>query len=75
MTTPSGSMKRPASATFDSADHYAVIWLDKEGKLKINESPSMQGQVFTPEVRRNFVATLRKWPKVDGMCTRNAIIP
>lgn len=41
--------------------HYALIYLDNEGKLKVDESPSIQGQnstVFTPEVRQNFLEIL-----------------
>ncbi|KAJ5573878.1 uncharacterized protein N7459_008305 [Penicillium hispanicum] len=41
--------------------HYAVIYLDSEGKLKVDESPSIQEQkstVFTPEVRQNFLEIL-----------------
>lgn len=41
--------------------HYALIYLDNEGKLKVDESPSIQEQnstVFTPEVRQNFLEIL-----------------
>lgn len=41
--------------------HYALIYLDSEGKLKVDESPSIQEQnstVFTPEVRQNFLEIL-----------------
>lgn len=41
--------------------HYALIYLDSEGKLKVEESPSIQEQnstVFTPEVRQNFLEIL-----------------
>lgn len=41
--------------------HYALIYLDSEGKLKIDESPSIQEQnstIFTPEVRQNFLEIL-----------------
>lgn len=38
--------------------HYAMIYLDGEGKIKIDESPSIQEQnctLFTSEVRQNFL--------------------
>jgi hypothetical protein len=41
--------------------HYAMIYLDNMGKLKVMESPSIQEQnetVFTPEVRERFLETL-----------------
>jgi hypothetical protein len=41
--------------------HYAMIYLDNEGKLKVDESASIQEQnstVFTPEVRQNFLEIL-----------------
>lgn len=41
--------------------HYAMIYLDSEGRLKVEESPSIQEQnstVFTPEVRQNFLEIL-----------------
>ena len=41
--------------------HYAMIYLDSEGKLKVDESPSIQEQkstIFTPEVRQNFLEIL-----------------
>lgn len=42
-------------------EHYAMIYLDSEGKLKVHESTSIQEQhstVFTPEVRQNFLEIL-----------------
>lgn len=42
-------------------EHYAMIYLDSEGKLKVHESSSIQEQnstVFTPEVRQNFLEIL-----------------
>ncbi|KAL2839940.1 hypothetical protein BJY01DRAFT_24278 [Aspergillus pseudoustus] len=41
--------------------HYALIYLDNMGKLKVAESPSIQEQsrsVFTPEVRETFLEIL-----------------
>lgn len=41
--------------------HYAMIYLDNEGKLKVDESASIQEQnstIFTPEVRQNFLEIL-----------------
>jgi hypothetical protein len=41
--------------------HYALIYLDSEGKLKVDESPSIWEQnstVFTPEVHQNFLEIL-----------------
>lgn len=41
--------------------HYAMIYLDNEGKLKVDESASIQEQnstVFTPDVRQNFLEIL-----------------
>lgn len=41
--------------------HYAMIYLDPEGKVKVDESPSIQDQrstLFTPEVRQNFLEIL-----------------
>lgn len=41
--------------------HYALIYLDSEGKLKVDESPSIKEQnstIFTPEVRQNFLEIL-----------------
>lgn len=67
----------PHSSVSTRVAHYALIWLDEKGMLNIDESPSIQKQgvsVFTPEVRRNFLATLRKRSIADGMCTGNAII-
>lgn len=41
--------------------HYAMIYLDHEGKLRVEESPSIQEQsasIFTPDVRQNFLEIL-----------------
>jgi hypothetical protein len=41
--------------------HYAMIYLDNMGNLKVMESPSIQDQsetVFTPEVRERFLEIL-----------------
>ncbi|KAJ5109313.1 hypothetical protein N7456_005988 [Penicillium angulare] len=41
--------------------HYAMIYLDNEGKIKVEESQSIQEQnstLFTPEVRQNFLEIL-----------------
>ncbi|EAW12825.1 uncharacterized protein ACLA_012530 [Aspergillus clavatus NRRL 1] len=41
--------------------HYAMIYLDNMGTLKVTESPSMQeqnGTIFTPEVRDRFLEIL-----------------
>lgn len=41
--------------------HYAMIYLDNMGRLKVTESPSIQeqnGTVFTPEVRERFLEIL-----------------
>lgn len=38
-----------------------MIYLDRDGKLKVDESSSIQEQnstVFTPEVRQNFLEIL-----------------
>lgn len=55
MTTPTrASFRLPYT-------HYALIYLDSEGKLKVDESPSIQEQnstIFTPEVRQNFLEIL-----------------
>ncbi|KAJ5182869.1 hypothetical protein N7492_000485 [Penicillium capsulatum] len=42
-------------------EHFAMIYLDSEGKLKVHESASIQEQnstVFTPDVRQNFLEIL-----------------
>jgi len=41
--------------------HYALIYLDNEGNLKVDESASIKEQnstVFTPEIRQNFLEIL-----------------
>ncbi|KAJ5317600.1 hypothetical protein PENANT_c038G09496 [Penicillium antarcticum] len=41
--------------------HYAMIYLDHDGKLKVDESSSVQehnATVFSPEVRQNFLEIL-----------------
>lgn len=41
--------------------HFAMIYLDRDGKLNVEESPSIQEQnstVFTAEVRQNFLEIL-----------------
>ncbi|KAJ6002066.1 hypothetical protein N7522_007293 [Penicillium canescens] len=41
--------------------HYAMIYLDHDGKLKVDESSSIQehnATVFSPEVRQNFLEIL-----------------
>jgi hypothetical protein len=41
--------------------HYAMIYLDNMGRLKVTESPSIQEQnetVFTTEVRERFLEIL-----------------
>lgn len=56
MMTPT----RPASFRMPYA-HYALIYLDNEGKLKVDESASIKEQnstIFTPEVRQNFLEIL-----------------
>jgi hypothetical protein len=56
MMTPA----RPASFRMPYA-HYALIYLDSEGKLKVDESASIKEQnstIFTPEVRQNFLEIL-----------------
>ncbi|KAJ5381566.1 uncharacterized protein N7496_003994 [Penicillium cataractarum] len=56
MMTPA----RPASFRMPYA-HYALIYLDNEGKLKVDESASIKEQkstIFTPEVRQNFLEIL-----------------
>lgn len=38
--------------------HYALIYYDNMGKIKVSESPSIQEQhcsVFTPDVREKFL--------------------
>ncbi|PYH94675.1 hypothetical protein BO71DRAFT_429774 [Aspergillus ellipticus CBS 707.79] len=42
-------------------DHYALIFLDNMGKLRVAESPSIRhhhATIFTPDVRDNFLRTL-----------------
>lgn len=54
MMTPRSSARLPYT-------HYAMIYLDSDGKLKVDESASIQEQnstVFTPEVRQNFLEIL-----------------
>lgn len=54
MMTPSRSYRLPYA-------HYAMIYLDHDGKLKVDESPSLHEQnatVFTPDVRQNFLEIL-----------------
>lgn len=56
MMTPS----RPSPVRIPFA-HYALIYLDNEGKLKVDESASIQEQnstIFTSEVRQNFLEIL-----------------
>ena len=41
--------------------HYALIYLDGSGKLKVSESSSIReqnGTVFTPDVRERFLEVL-----------------
>ncbi|CAI7617818.1 unnamed protein product [Penicillium discolor] len=55
MMTNSRSSFRPPYA------HFAMIYLDRDGKLSVDESSSIQEQnstVFTPEVRQNFLEIL-----------------
>ncbi|KAJ5794842.1 hypothetical protein N7457_001441 [Penicillium paradoxum] len=55
MMTHSRSSFRPPYA------HFAMIYLDHDGKLKVDESASIQehnSTVFTPEVRQNFLEIL-----------------
>ncbi|KAJ5689407.1 hypothetical protein N7462_003799 [Penicillium macrosclerotiorum] len=56
------TMMTPTRSTFRMPyTHYAMIYLDNEGKLKVDESDSIQQQnstVFTPEVRQNFLEIL-----------------
>ncbi|KAJ5576019.1 hypothetical protein N7535_002945 [Penicillium sp. DV-2018c] len=55
MMTHSRSSFRPPYA------HYAMIYIDHDGKLKVDESSSIQEQnttLFTPEVRQNFLEIL-----------------
>ncbi|CAI7603221.1 unnamed protein product [Penicillium glandicola] len=55
MMTSSRSSFRPPYA------HFAMIYLDRDGKLKVDESSSIQEQnstIFTPEVRQNFLEIL-----------------
>ncbi|KAJ5524660.1 hypothetical protein N7494_011310 [Penicillium frequentans] len=55
MMTPSRSSVRLPYA------HYAMIYLDNEGKIKVDESSSIQEKnstLFTPEVRQNFLEIL-----------------
>ncbi|KAJ5146009.1 uncharacterized protein N7515_000573 [Penicillium bovifimosum] len=55
MMTHSRSSFRPPYA------HYAMIYLDHDGKLKVDESSSIQehnATLFTPEVRQNFLEIL-----------------
>ena len=42
-------------------DHYAMVYIDHEGNLKVRESQSIQeheSSVFTLEVRQNFLEIL-----------------
>jgi hypothetical protein len=60
--------------------HYALIYLDNTGKLKVAESPSIQEQsrsVFTPEVRERFLEILGSKigyhkPMIRRMCCEHA---
>lgn len=55
MMTHSRSSFRPPHT------HYAMIYLDQDGKLKVDESSSIQehnATVFSPEVRQNFLEIL-----------------
>jgi midasin (ATPase involved in ribosome maturation) len=59
---PMMTLSRPSSSGMPFA-HYALIYLDNEGKLKVDESASIQEQsstIFTPEVRQNFLEILRE---------------
>jgi len=41
--------------------HYAMIFVDHDGKIRVDESASIQEQnstVFTPDVRQNFLEVL-----------------
>jgi len=55
-------MMTPTRSTFRLPyAHYAMIYLDNEGKLRVDESPSIQEQsstIFTPQVRQNFLDIL-----------------
>ncbi|KAI3110502.1 hypothetical protein CBS147330_9930 [Penicillium roqueforti] len=51
--------------------HFAMIYLDRDGKLKVDESSSIQEQnstVFTPEVRQNFLEILGKHIGYASVC-------
>ena len=60
--TPIQPMMTPSRSSFRLPyAHYALIYLDSEGKLKVDESSSIQEQnstIFTPEVRQNFLEIL-----------------
>lgn len=59
-TQPMMAPSRPSHFRMPFA-HYAMIYLDNEGKLKVDESASIQEQdstIFTPEVRQNFLEIL-----------------
>lgn len=48
-----------------------MIYLDRDGKLKVDESSSIQEQnstVFTPEVRQNFLEILGKHIGYASVC-------
>ncbi|KAJ5609534.1 hypothetical protein N7528_010101 [Penicillium herquei] len=55
-------MMTPIQSTFRLPyTHYAMIYLDNEGKVKVDESASILDQrstLFTPEVRQNFLEIL-----------------
>ncbi|KAJ5443373.1 Protein of unknown function DUF2841 [Penicillium cf. griseofulvum] len=56
---PMMSSSRPSSRP--PYAHFAMIYLDRDGKLKVDESSSIKEQnstVFTPEVRQNFLEIL-----------------
>lgn len=57
---PMMTASRPSSLR-ESFAHYALICVDNEGKLRVDESASIQEQnstIFTPEVRQNFLEIL-----------------
>lgn len=54
-------MMTPRSPSRLPYAHYALIYLDSDGKFKVEQSASIQEQnstVFTPEVRQNFLEIL-----------------
>ncbi|KAJ6164589.1 hypothetical protein N7470_003261 [Penicillium chermesinum] len=67
--TPSRSFRLPYA-------HYAMIYLDHDGKLKVDESSSIQEQnatIFSPDVRQNFLEILGERIGYQQPATRRVV--